>query len=108
MSGSVSTRHNAALNEILLDLILMGRLPSYERLAAYGRLLISTDVALRVIIKDTQGNNDVVTSSADWAIGFGTDKRTCDNAILLILKAKPPKTESLRKCFQIHWQRFQA
>ncbi|KAL8797288.1 MAG: hypothetical protein Q9195_000442 [Heterodermia aff. obscurata] len=95
MSDSVSTTHDVPLNQILLDLILMSRLPSYERVASYDRLLISTDVSLRVIIKDAVGNDIVVTSNAAWAIGFGMDKRTCDNAILLVLKADSQTTESL-------------
>ena len=102
MSDGVSTRHDVPMNQILLDLILTGGLPSYERIASYGHLLISTNVSLRVTIKSMHGKDDVVTSNADWAIGSGMDKPTCDNAILLILKAKPENTESLRKCFQVH------
>ena len=93
MSDGVSTRHDLPLNQIVLDLILMGRLPSYERIALYDRLLISTDVPLRVVVKDTYGNDLFITSKADWAIGFGRDKHTYDEAILLILKTKPQENE---------------
>ena len=93
MSDDVSMRHDLPLNQIVLDLILKGRLPSYERMASYGRLLISTDVSLRVVVKDTYGNDLYITSKADWAIGFGRDKCTYDEAIVLILKAKPHENE---------------
>ena len=76
------------MTRTILDLVLIDRLNQLKDTDASRRLLLSAEVPVSVKYVDERGRPILLKGRADWALGYGTDKRNT-GSLLIIVEAKP-------------------
>ena len=90
----VCSRTDEAITRTILDLVLVDRLNQLEDMGVSCRLLLSAEVPVSVKYVDEHGKPILLKGHADWALGYGTDKRNT-GSLLIIVEAKPAGNASV-------------
>jgi hypothetical protein len=90
----VCSRTDEATTRTILHLVLVNRLNQLKDMNVSCRLLLSAEVPVSVKYVDEHGKPILLKGRADWALGFGTDKRN-SGSLLIIVEANPAGNASV-------------
>lgn len=83
-----------ALTRTILDLILVDRLNQLQDMNVFPRLPLSAEVPMSMTYVDERGKDVHLKGRADWALGYGTDRRNTES-MLIIVQAKAAANSSV-------------
>lgn len=90
----VRSRTNESITRVILELVLVDRLNQLRDMDASCRLLLSAEVPVSVKYVDERSKPILLKGRADWALGYGTDKRNT-GPLLIVVEAKPVGSASV-------------
>ncbi|KAL9113333.1 MAG: hypothetical protein Q9187_007632 [Circinaria calcarea] len=95
-SSYLGSRCGEVVPRIFHELILVDRLRNLGEQDARRRLCLSTEVPVKVRVKDCYGNDEIVRGRADWAIGHEKDEADTGSLLFVVVGAKRSGERSVR------------
>ncbi|KAK3176899.1 hypothetical protein OEA41_008225 [Lepraria neglecta] len=90
----VRSRTDESITRAILELVLVDRLNQLKDMDASRRLLLSAEVPVSMKYVDERSKPILLRGRADWALGYGTDKRNT-GSLLIIVETKPAGSASV-------------